>query len=139
MKRTTGARLGVVFFLAAAPAGAHHSFAMFDQNKLWKWEGVVVQYNWENPHIHIIVDVPPDTKDENTVGRWDFEGESVAQTARQGWNRKTFSAGDKIIIVGHPMKDGSKGAQGEYTYAPDGTLLYFANTRSITPDSPLKP
>lgn len=35
---------------AARPALAHHSRAMFDIAKNIKYQGVVVQYQWQNPH-----------------------------------------------------------------------------------------
>jgi predicted acyl esterase len=44
--------------------------------------------------------------------------------ARQGWNRATFKKGDPITVVGHPMKDGSKGVSLFYVQMPDGKRLY---------------
>lgn len=98
----------VMLFLAV-PAFAHHSFAMFDLNKEIVYKGTVVEWRWENPHSHIIVKVAPDT-DPATMGTWDIEGQSVNIMTRQGWNRATFNAGDPILAIAHPMKDGSKGA-----------------------------
>ena len=46
--------LAVAALALAAPAGAHHSFAMFDQTQIWSWTGTVVEYHWRQPHIHII-------------------------------------------------------------------------------------
>src|SRR3979411_1622554 len=40
--------VAVSFF--ALPALAHHSFAMFDQNKLNTMTGTVKQFEWQNPH-----------------------------------------------------------------------------------------
>ena len=43
---------------------------------------------------------------------------------RQGWTRASYKAGDTVKLVGHPMKDGSKGISLFYAIKPDGTRLY---------------
>jgi hypothetical protein len=124
--------LMVGVLVAAAPVRAHHSFAMFDMNKNITWEGKVVEYRWANPHTHIIIEVPPSAKDAATAGTWDVEGGSTNIMTRQGWNRTTFKAGDPIIVVGHPMKDGSKGISLFYVVMPDGKRLYHDIARPKT-------
>jgi hypothetical protein len=32
---------------------AHHSFSMFDMDKDVTYKGVVSEYKWVNPHVHI--------------------------------------------------------------------------------------
>jgi hypothetical protein len=112
-----------VFLLGAAAAYAHHSFAMFEMSKNVTYVGTVLEYNWENPHTHIIVKVP-EGRDKATVGTWDVEGGAVNIMSKQGWNRATFKPGDPITVVGHPMKDGSKGVSLFYVVMPDGKRLY---------------
>jgi hypothetical protein len=114
---------GALFF-AAIPVWAHHSFAMFELTKDVTYTGTVVEYNWENPHTHIIVKVEPGAKDPSTVGTWDIEGGATNIMGRQGWTRATYKAGDPITVVAHPMKDGSKGASLFYAVMPDGRRLY---------------
>jgi hypothetical protein len=97
---------------------------MFDLQKNIYYVGTIVEYNWENPHSHIIIKVDPGAKDPSTVGTWDVEGSAVNIMARQGWTRNTFKAGDKVTIVAHPMRDGSKGASLFYAEFPDGKRLY---------------
>ena len=126
---------GLGILLLTASAQAHHSFAMFDQAKIWTWVGTVQEYKWQNPHMHIIVDIAPGAKNPLTVGRWDFEGESVTISGRQGWTRKSFAVGDAITIVGHPAKDGQKGAMIKYAVTADGTVLYHSLDRNITPEN----
>jgi hypothetical protein len=78
-----------------------------------------------SPHVHITVDVKPGASvDPATVGTWDVEGGSTSIMGRQGWTRATFKAGDPITLVGHPMKDGSKGISLFYVILPDGKRLY---------------
>ena len=111
--------------LASVSLGAHHSFAMFDMEKNVEYRGVVKEWKWQNPHVHFLVDVPRNAGvDQQTVGLWDVEGGSVNIMTRQGWTRASYKAGDPITLVGHPMKDGSKGISLFYAIRPDGTRLY---------------
>lgn len=118
------AAVGLLLFMPR-PALAHHSFAMFDMSKNITYTGVVEEYRWENPHSHIIVKVTAGPGiDPATVGTWDIEGASINIMGRQGWNRITYKAGDKITVVAHPMKDSSKGASLFYAVRADGSHLY---------------
>ena len=111
--------------LIAVPAAAHHSFAMFDMDKNVEYHGVVTEWKWQNPHVHFTILVQPaDGIDPQTAGTWDVEGGSVNIMTRQGWTRISYKVGDPIALVGHPMKDGSKGISLFYAIRPDGTRLY---------------
>jgi len=117
--------LAAVISLIVVPAHAHHSFAMFDMDKEVTYRGVVADFKWVNPHVHITVDIKAGPNiDPATVGTWDVEGGSTNIMGRQGWTRVTFKAGDSITLVGHPMKDGSKGVSLFYVIMPDGKRLY---------------
>ena len=64
---------GFIVIAVAALAGqahAHHSFAMFDHEKMITVSGSLKEFEWTNPHAHIYIE----TKDEkgNTVV-WDCE------------------------------------------------------------------
>lgn len=103
---------------------AHHGFSAFEMDKNVTYAGTVVEYNWQNPHVHIIVKVPEGASDPTTVGTWDIEGAAPSIMARQGWNKATYKPGDSITLVAHPLKDGGKGASLFYAIRPDGTRLY---------------
>ena len=118
--------------LAAGAAEAHHSFSMFDQNKTVTWVGTVKEYNWRNPHTRITVEVPKTSKDPTLAGTWDIEGASVAIMSRQGWNKSSFHPGDKITIVGHPLRSGEKGGSLFYAIDKTGRKLYHDTDRSGT-------
>jgi Family of unknown function (DUF6152) len=102
---------------------AHHSFAPFEMEKDITLEGTVLDYQFGNPHSHILMKV---TAHENAayVGNWDVEGGSANIMRRQGWTRNTYKIGDPIKVVGHPMRDGTKGLSLFYAILPDGTRLY---------------
>jgi hypothetical protein len=110
--------------MSTARVDAHHSFAMFDMEKNVEYSGVVTDWKWQNPHVHFTVLVKPGAANAQTVGTWDVEGGSINIMTRQGWTRASYKPGDPIKLVGHPMKDGSKGISLFYAIRPDGTRLY---------------
>jgi Family of unknown function (DUF6152) len=92
--------------LAAGPAFAHHSFAMFDSAKDVTLEGTVVEFQWTNPHSWVQVQA------KDSSGKqveWSIEMASPNSLARSGWKRTSLKPGDKVTLVVHPMKDGSAG------------------------------
>jgi len=111
--------------LVSGPVAAHHSFAMFEMDKDIEYRGIVSEWKWQNPHVHFTVDIKKEPGvDPKMVGRWDVEGGSVNIMTRQGWTRASYKVGDAIRLVGHPMKDGSKGISLFYAIRPDGKRLY---------------
>jgi hypothetical protein len=114
--------------LTAASAQAHHSFAMFDREKVITVVGTVQKYEWTNPHMHITVVVPPGA--QVPAGQWNIEGASINIASRQGWNRNSFKPGDKITVVAHPLLSGDKGGALMYALTADGKKLYHDVNRS---------
>ena len=113
-----------VALAAAGTATAHHSFGMFDQKKEVTLEATVVEYRWKNPHTHIVVAVADGANDASTVGTWDIESASIAIMTRQGWNKSSFKAGDRIVVVVNPLRSGEKGGSLVYAVGKDGRKLY---------------
>jgi len=107
MTLKTIALAGIALSLAA-PALAHHSFAMFDRGKTVTTTGIVKEYEWTNPHvwIHLMV-----ADEKGTPREWSFEMQSVAQDAAAGWRPDSVKPGDKVTIEHHPLKDSSRGGQ----------------------------
>ena len=88
---------------AAAPVRAHHSAAMFDDNKVVELTGTVKELQWTNPHIWIQVVV-----EQNGVAtEWSLEGGSPNSLSRNGWRSTTFKPGDVVTVRINPMKDGT--------------------------------
>jgi hypothetical protein len=90
----------------AAPASAHHSSAMFDQQKTVTLAGTVRQFFWTNPHCYIQLMV------KNAAGQdeeWSLEMTAPMHLQRLGWLKSSLKPGDKITVKIHPMRDGSKG------------------------------
>jgi hypothetical protein len=118
-----------VMFAAASVAIAHHSRAMFDMTKNIVYRGIVKEYRWQNPHSYIVVVVGTDATDRSTIGTWDIEASSISLMVSEGWNRNTFEPGDRITVVAHPNRNGSKDVLLFYAIKPDGTRLYRAQHR----------
>jgi Family of unknown function (DUF6152) len=118
-----------VILAAASPTLAHHSRAMFDMTQNVTYRGVVKEYQWQNPHSHIVIIVGTGATDPSTVGTWDIEASSISLMASQGWNQTTFKPGDLITVVAHPSRNGSKDVLLFYAVKADGTRLYRAQHR----------
>jgi hypothetical protein len=122
MTRTAFALVGLAgtaAMLAAAPALAHHAFAIFDQSKVLYLAGTVKQFELVNPHAWLHLNITND-KGEST---WSFEGGSVSQLVSLGWATDKFKPGDKVEIGFRPMKDGSRGGQIMSVKRVDGEKL----------------
>jgi hypothetical protein len=117
---TRGSVLALV--LGAVPltqVAAHHSPAMlYDLTREISVEGVVTEYQLGNPHMRIYLDVDNQGKTE----KWLAEGGSRTQLLRVGWTGDELKPGDKVVVRGHPPRDGvSKLIHMEYVRLPDGT------------------
>jgi hypothetical protein len=131
MKFKTIALAGMALCIAA-PAFAHHSFAMFDRAKVVDMSGTVKEYEWTNPHvwIHLVV-----ADDSGKAMEWSFEMQAIAQDYAAGWRSDSVKPGDKISIEYHPLKDGSRGGQlMSATLASGQHLGPPANPRAVTPE-----
>jgi hypothetical protein len=111
---------GIAASLFAAPALAHHSFAMFDQEKTIELQGTVKEFQWTNPHSWLIVDVTDAT---GKVAEWGLELGSPAGLARRGWKPKTLVPGDKVTFKAHPYRTGEPGGQFVDVKLPNGTVM----------------
>jgi hypothetical protein len=100
------------------PASAHHSFAMFDNEKSMTVQGQVKEFEWTNPHSWLRVMV----MDQNT-GKpllWVFELSSPARLATLGMHSNSLKPGDAVSVNFHPLKDGTRGGQFVQATLPDG-------------------
>ena len=121
--RCIWAAIGIVAM--AVPTLAHHSFTMFDQEKLIELPGTVAEFYWINPHAHIILNVNPGPGvDPQFVGEWDIECASTNIMRVQGWTSTTLKPGDRVTIVGNPLKNGAKGGSLFYAVLSNGNKIF---------------
>ena len=94
------------------PALAHHSFAMYDQNKTVTLTGVVTQFVAQANHAELhFYAVGPDGKlIKDAAGKnvsWGVEMAGAAAVAQQGITATTFGAGTVFSVKMNPLRDGT--------------------------------
>jgi hypothetical protein len=105
----------------AVPALAHHSPAAFDRTKEVKLVGTVKEFRWQNPHTWIEI-IVPNEKGQDVV--WGVELTSPTYLVRAGWKSNTIKPGDKVTVVGNPVRSGEPSAIFVSLTLPDGRTLY---------------
>ena len=105
MNRVQVILCGAILLSAALPAAAHHSGAMFDDKKSVTLSGTVKVFQWTNPHCWIQLLVPG----KGGPVEWSVEMGAPFEVYRTGLRPSTVKAGDRLTIVVHPMRDGSRG------------------------------
>ena len=109
-------RFGICLAAVAAPATAHHSFAMFDQNRQVELKNVTVtRFEWTNPHSFVYV------KDGTTT--YMLECSSPNLMTHQGWKFNTLKTGDEIGIIFYPLRNGKPGGMLKTVKFPSGQSL----------------
>ena len=115
-----GLCLSLMLLAYGAPAGAHHSFAMFDMDRTASIAGTVKVFQITNPHgwLRILVPDPGGAQNE-----WSIELGGPGQLDRIGLTGSAIHAGDKITVQLHPFRDGSYGGQFISATLPNGQVI----------------
>jgi len=120
MKKLTVIVAGVWVLLAAASVLAHHSPVMFDRSKKQTINGTVKEFIWTNPHASIQVDV---VNAQGVSETWGVEMNSPNNLVKQGWKSTILKGGDKVSVVGNPLRAGEHGLLFLSIKLPDGRVL----------------
>ena len=97
---------GTVFLSLGSTAGAHHSFAIFDQTHSIELIGAVEEFRFLNPHTFIVLRV----KEENPRPVvWQLEGQSANSLRWSGWSAKSLKPGDQLRMTVDPLRSGAPG------------------------------
>jgi hypothetical protein len=110
MKLTQRFSAGVILAAAmgaGAPAGAHHSFAMYEPTKTLTFKGTIKSFQWTNPHVVVWILVQPEGG--AAAQEWSLETTSPGVLTRNGWTRQSLKAGDRVSVTLSPLRDGSRG------------------------------
>src|SRR6202022_2877585 len=116
--RVLNALAGIM--LAAVALFGHHSTAPYDLIHGTIIGGVVTKFDWQNPHVHIALDV---TREDYVVEHWSVELENPHILGRAGWTKDTLKPGDRISVTGGRAKDISFRMRAVSVQLPDGRKL----------------
>src|SRR5436190_2210454 len=78
------------------PMFAHHGTAgVYDFTHRITTKATVTEYIWANPHVQIYFSLKNDKGEEQT---WGVETVSPGNALANGWTKKTFRAGDQLLV-----------------------------------------
>jgi hypothetical protein len=113
-------RITVLLLWLGPIALAHHSTAPYDLVHGTIISGEVTRFEWENPHVHIYVDI---TGEDAEIEHWTVEMESPSILGRLGWKKDSLKPGDRISVTGGRAKNGSFQIRAVHVVLPDGRKL----------------
>lgn len=106
--------VAVVAAAVAAPARAHHSFAMYDLNETYVFTGVVVRVDPNPNHLQLFFAPLNDARDQvlkDDNGEpivWSVEMMGAAQAAKDGISVNGFPRGTIFSVGLHPLRNGKR-------------------------------
>ena len=121
--------IGAVF--TGRGALAHHSFAMYDSQKVIAINGVIKAFQWSNPHVIVWLVSGPTAGAEPQL--WTIElPTSPGGLVRMGWDKRSLNAGDRVIMEINPLRSGEHG--GSFKRA---TLVDSGKVLAVNPPAAL--
>jgi hypothetical protein len=104
---------------------------MFDASKEITLTGTVKEFQWTSPHcwIQLLVSDPAQANAEAV--EWGIEMDNPLGLSRNGWKPGSLTPGEQIVVVAHPLRDGTNGAQVISVTRADGTRV--GKTSAETP------
>ena len=108
----SAAAVVVVVAIGARAAQAHHSFAMYDEKKVYVFTGVVTRISPDANHLQIFFSPLDDARKavvRDAAGQpvlWGVELRAASQVAREGVTVDTFPPGTIFSIGLHPLRNG---------------------------------
>lgn len=118
--------LGLGALAAAAPAGAHHSFAAeFDRERTITVTGTMERLEWTNPHARIYIQGKDETGKDQL---WDFELGPPNGLMRNGWRRDSLKQGHQITVSGFRSKTSDRIANARTVKLADGRQVFAGSS-----------
>ena len=109
-------RIGIWFLGFGISLLGHHSDAAFDPRQLITIEGRVTSFAWQNPHIHITLQV----SGPGGTTTWDIEGNPPGRIRGRGL-KDALKLGDRVRMTVYRARNGSLlFARGHELTLPDG-------------------
>jgi hypothetical protein len=110
----TGAAVAALLAIAAVPASAHHSFAMYDMTVQKTITGKLIRFVLGGNHSQFVMQVvnPDGSLATDAKGgplTWSIETAAAVQLARRGITVESFKPGTIFSITFSPLRDGRNG------------------------------
>jgi hypothetical protein len=105
--------------LAAAPAGAHHSWSRYDGDHVMTIEGTITSIEWASPHVVVHFAVPADGAEPTP---WTMEMDPPTLLNRYGLRHDTLKAGMQVKLTGVRAKSGAPMMRAVTIEVEDGTV-----------------
>jgi hypothetical protein len=97
-------KLVLCLFLIFTPAlHAHHSDVGIDMDSILGFEGKVLDFNWRNPHVYMIIEA---ANEQGELVEWEVQLGSVSTSIRRGWTEDAVQPGDEVTVRVHPKANG---------------------------------
>jgi hypothetical protein len=103
MKRTFIALFGTALAAAGLPAGAHHSFAIYDMAQNIEFKGTVDTLKFRNPHMAMTLTRVNADGSKETINF--VEGAPANMLVRMGLDPAVIAPGEEITAIGAPRRD----------------------------------
>jgi hypothetical protein len=117
MRNSTAWAAALALTAIAAPALAHHSFAMFDMTKEVRVNGNIRVFQWTNPHSYIQLMAKDAT---GKVVEYSMEMGAPMYLYARGWRPSTLKSGMQVTIAYHPLRNGKPGGVVTDVFGADG-------------------
>lgn len=103
--------------LAALPAAAHHSPAMFDLTKDIVFEGTVTKVEWRNPHVYLALEVLGENGQKRVQG---IEAGPASNLVTAGIDADSIRVGDRVAVHARPSRANPAGTALGWTVTTAG-------------------
>jgi len=130
MRKSIWSVVVLVLLTAVKVADAHHSFAVFFDDKTIEITGSVTEFRFTNPHGLISLTV---TDAKGQAEKWVVETNAQTLLRRRGWTKETLAVGDIIKVDGWLARDGAKYLRMRSVARTDGTILFGPGTPQPRP------
>jgi hypothetical protein len=99
----------VGFAAGTKMVAAHHAMVMYDRSTTVTLDGTVVELQWTNPHVFLLVSGKIDGGDQPRVSQpavWRLETSGPSNLTRQGgWSATALKPGDRVRVQINPLRE----------------------------------
>ncbi len=104
MRKLIGSAGTACLMAIATGLQAHHSFAIYDIDNKIERSGVLMKFEFGQPHIQLMLEVE---REDGSMESWDIESMAPRRWDNFGHDRSVARVGEEVTILGWPARDGS--------------------------------